>query len=135
MVKYTVTVEPKGISQGFDYSHNLDQVFEDDAGQLFTSSFREELKTHFQEQGQYRITDQDMEVIVQEWSADISLGYRESRIVLDLMPLDYIDPHSFEDEFELSIPEPIFPNLEHFIRDINLTVLPNLPNLNFDQQN
>lgn len=132
MAKYTVTVAPKGVNQGLEYSCNLEQVFEDDPKQLFTHDFCEELRTHLQSQGQYRITDEAVGVITREWSADIGLGYRESWITLDLMPLDYIDPYSFEDEIELALPEPLFPDLEPFIQEINLTVL---PHLDLDPQN
>jgi hypothetical protein len=127
MVYYKLSIKTKGNpdpNDVFEYQVDLSTEHENAPEYYFGLERKEDIQKTLENKTDCRVNSQTLNQIISEWIDDISIGYRDTTLTLDLPPLDYIDPHNFEDTGNPELPPFQSPNLDGIIP--NLFVLPPL---------
>jgi hypothetical protein len=84
MVKYTVRVKNKGDNKTYSYSLELSQNQEDNPQLIFTKEITSSLQINLERQSSAKITEPQLQQIINAWFEDIREGYRDTQITLNL---------------------------------------------------
>jgi len=101
--------------QSYRYSLDLSPRQEDYPELVFVPNQKEKIRTYFESQSSCRIEDYHLQQIISVWTEDISEGYRESSLVMDLQSMHEINLLQLKDSGFQRIPEiinPTFPNID-----------------------
>jgi len=111
MVKYKLSLKLKDLPDSFDYYRDLTQAEENYPEKFLTSTLREEIREHFQQQSCCHLNDGNLNRLINHWIQDIKEGYRESVIALDLPPIGAANLHQLQDSGNQEIPPLVFPDI------------------------
>ncbi|MGC9503151.1 hypothetical protein [Baaleninema sp.] len=113
MVRYTFLLATEKTPDPNYVSHHLDlpPALENDPDRLFDRAFCEDLRSILQQKTDCAINDVQLDRIVKAWLEDIKEGYRNTRLVLELPPLEFENVHQLQDEGDRTVPPLIPPDL------------------------
>jgi hypothetical protein len=114
MVKYKFSLTVKD-NDSLQYTHEIDlKGDEEDKPEKFFAKpeHLKNIKDQLQKKSNSRINEKNLDKIIAKWTSDIKVGWRDSRLTLELpllaaSDLDKIDEHGNQDQ-----PTLIEPNLE-----------------------
>ncbi|QHG21171.1 hypothetical protein [Nostoc sp. ATCC 53789] len=84
MARYHLLLELRDSHERLEYKINLTTAEENNPHLFFTHEAREQLRSQFQNQSQRRISDQNLNYILNSWIKDIKQGYRDTTISMTL---------------------------------------------------
>lgn len=78
---------------------------------VFTREIRENMRTSLQNQGSCKISDPNLQKIIQKWVQDIREGYKESQILINLPSAQKEALKDLQDSGNQEIPPLVLPDL------------------------
>lgn len=115
MPAYHFVLRLTASQQTYRYSLDLSPYQEDNPKNIFTPDQKEKIRTYFESQSSCRMEDYHLQKIVTIWTEDISEGYRESFLDIDLKSIHEVNLLQLQDSGYQLIPEiinPTFPNID-----------------------
>jgi len=112
MVKYTFTLQIKGSNESFNHELQLQKHQEDAPERFFTKEVCETIRRELQRKSSCKINDAHLSQIVQKWIQDIRVGYRDSKLTLDLPPRGESEIDNLSESGNQAIPAIIYPSLD-----------------------
>jgi hypothetical protein len=115
MPTYHFSLRLADSQQNYRYSLDLSSYQEDYPEFIFTPDQKEKIRIYFESQSSCRIEDYHLQKIITVWAEDISEGYRESSLVLNLQSIHEANLLQLKDSGAQLIPEiinPTFPDID-----------------------
>lgn len=111
MVQYTFKLRIKGSYEEYKYTLSLNPQQEDNPEQIFDKEIRDRLRENLQRQSACEIKENHLNQIIKTWIEDISEGYRDSTITLDLRLLAATNLDKLQETGNHNLPALIIPDL------------------------
>ncbi len=112
MVIYKFFLKPKGSSDSYEYALDLNLAQEDNPVQIFNEEIRHSLKTTLEQKSLCTVRHHHLEKIIQVWIEDISEGYRDTYLTLELPLIIESQIEQLQDQGNRELPQLFPPDLK-----------------------